>query len=68
MLGLARPQALGMELNGRQPWQEMPAGRPQFQPFNYSISTNGNYPQRFSHGGERLVAPTVHCQPCLRVS
>jgi len=55
MFVMPREQPLWVELNCQQEGQKMPAFRPQFQTLNYSIYTNGSYPQRFSHFFDSLV-------------
>lgn len=55
MFVIPREQSLWVELNCQEEGQKMPTLRPQFQPLNYSIYTNGRYPQRFSYFFDSLV-------------
>ncbi len=64
MFVMPRKQPLWVELNCQQKRQKMPARRPEFQPFNYSIYTNGRYPQRFSHFFDSLVMRTIDTEGC----
>ena len=55
MFVMPREQPLRVELNCQLKRQKVPIGCFQLQPLNYSIYTNGSYPQRFSHFFNRLV-------------